>query len=96
LNITEYTVEQIKDPTGIIVGDRFEFYLTIDVPEDDDLAEIQGLQLKVLYGVDESAARILNYHFYNSIDNKFLDFELEEDEEKVVDEFCRAHYQEAE
>ena len=38
----------------------------------------------------------LNYHFYNSIDNKYLDFELEEDEETLVNEFCAAHYQEIE
>ena len=59
MNITEYTVEQIKDPTGIITGDRYEFYLNIEVPEDDDLAEEQGLQLKVLYGVDENLQRFL-------------------------------------
>ena len=93
LKITEFTVEQINDPTGIITGDRYEFYLNIEVPEDDDLAEEQGLQLKVLYGVDESSSRILTYHFYNSIDNKYLDFELEEDEETLVNDFCAAHYQ---
>ena len=53
MKITEYTVEQIKDPTGIITGDRYEFYLNIKVPEDDDLAEEHGLQLKVLLRVDE-------------------------------------------
>lgn len=96
LKIIEYTVEQINDPTGIIIGDRYEFYLNIEVPEDDDLAEEQGLQLKVLYAVDESSSRMLTYHFYNSIENKFLDFELEEDEEKLVDDFCRNHYQNVE
>ena len=53
MNITEFTVEKIKDPTGILTGERYEFYLTIEVPEDDDLADEQGLQLKVLYGVEE-------------------------------------------
>ena len=96
MNITEYTIEQIKDPTGILTGERYEFYLTIEVPEDDDLAEEQGLQLKVLYGVDENSSKILQYHFYNRMENKFLDFELEEDEVKLVEDFCRTHYEEAE
>ncbi|WP_428908376.1 DUF6509 family protein [Niallia sp. Krafla_26] len=96
MNITEYTVEKIKDPTGILSGDRYEFYLTIEVPEDDDLADEQGLQLKVLYGVEENFSKILLYHFYNSIENNYLDFELEEDEVKLVDDFCRSHYQDAE
>lgn len=96
LNITEYTVEQIKDPTGIISGKRYEFFLNIEVPEEDELFEEKGLQLKVLYGVDESNERILTYHFYNSMENKYLDFELEEEEGKIVYEFCHTHYHEAE
>jgi len=96
VNITEYTVEQVKDPTGILTGDRFEFLLQIDVPEDDELFSENGLQLKVLYLVDEKQIRMLNYHFYDSLDNKYLEFALKEDEEKLVDEFCRAHFQEAE
>ena len=38
LKITEFTVEQIKDPTGIITGNRYEFYLNIEVPEDDEFS----------------------------------------------------------
>ena len=37
MNITEYTVEQIKDPTGILAGRRYEFLLNIEVPEEDEL-----------------------------------------------------------
>lgn len=96
VNITEYTVEQIQDPTGILTGNRYEFMLQIDVPEDDELYRENGLQLKVLYFVDENEAKILNYHFYDSLDNKFLDFALEEDEEAMIQEFCQAHYNEAE
>ena len=47
-----------------------------------------GLQLKVLYLVDEEQPKILNYHFYDSLENKYLEFGLEEDEEKLVNEFC--------
>ena len=48
VNITEYTVELIKDPTGILTGNRYEFFLNISVPEDDELYHENGLQLKVL------------------------------------------------
>ena len=96
VDITEYTVEQIKDPTGILAGRRYEFILIIDVPEEDELYRENGLQLKVLYFVDDQEAKMLNYHFYDSIENKYLDFALEEDEEQMVKDFCQVHYLEAE
>ena len=74
MNITEYTVEEIKDPTGILTGKRYEFLLNIEVPEEDELYNENGLQLKVLYLVDEKQQKILNYHFYDSLENKYLDF----------------------
>jgi hypothetical protein len=94
VNITEYTVEQIKDPTGILSGERYEFFLNIEVPEDDELYNENGLQLKVLYSIDDKQSKILNYHFYDSLTNKYLEFALEEDEEKLVEEFCKEHFQE--
>ncbi len=94
MNITEYTVEEIKDPTGILTGRRYEFLLNIEVPEEDELYNENGLQLKVLYLVDEEKQKILNYHFYDSLENKYLEFGLEEDEEKLIKEFCAEHYQE--
>ena len=96
MNITEYTVEEIKDPTGILTGNRYEFLLSIEVPEDDELYNENGIQLKVLYLVDENQQRILNYHFYDGLENKYLEFGLEEEEEKLVNKFCAEHYQEAE
>ncbi|WP_394231667.1 DUF6509 family protein [Niallia oryzisoli] len=95
MNITEYTVEQIKDPTGILEGERYEFFLTIEVPEDDELYTEHGLQLKVLFLVNNEQTKIVSYHFYDSIENKYLEFALEDDEEKMVYDFCLTHYHEA-
>jgi len=95
VNITEYTVEQIKDPTGILEGERYEFFLTIEVPEDDELYTEHGLQLKVLFLVNNEQTKIVSYHFYDSIENKYLEFALEDDEEKMVYDFCLTHYHEA-
>lgn len=96
LNITEYTVEQIKDPTGILLGDRYEFFLTIEWDEEDELAEMENLQLKVLFYKDDKQSKVLNYHFYNSLENTYLDFELEEEEVLAVVNFCNTHYMEQE
>lgn len=96
MNITEYTVEEIKDPTGILTGKRYEFQLTIEVPEDDELYNENGLQLKVLFLVDGNQTKILNYHFFDSLENKYLDFCLEEEEEILVHAFCQEHFQDAE
>lgn len=96
VDITEYTVELIKDPTGILTGNRYEYFLNISVPEEDELYHENGLQLKVLYYADENQSKVLNYHFYDSLENKFLEFALEEEEEKLVNEFCSMHFHEVE
>ncbi|WP_066300518.1 DUF6509 family protein [Bacillus sp. FJAT-29937] len=94
MEISSYTVEQLKDPTGILLGERYEFFLDIAVDEDDDLYDENGLQLRVLFYKKEDDFRILNYHFLSS--GQILDFALEEEEEKLISKFCTDHYIEAE
>lgn len=94
MNITEYTVEKLKDPTGILEGDRYEFFLDIEVPEDDELYSESGIELRVIYAVDSKGERIAQYYFTNKGDGKVLDFELEEEEEAVINEFCKSHLDE--
>ncbi|MFS0863159.1 DUF6509 family protein [Fredinandcohnia sp. 179-A 10B2 NHS] len=96
MEIVEYTVEKLKDPTGILEGDRYEFFLNLDIPEDDDLFTESGVQLKVIYAVDNKGPRIASYSFLEKGNNKVLDFELEEDEEAMVHEFCKDHLDESE
>lgn len=92
MNIKEYTIEEIKDPTGILTGNRYEFFLTVEFDEEDELAEVDHLQIKVLFSVDENGSRILNYHFYNSLENKYLDYGLEDEELEEIQAFCLMHY----
>lgn len=92
MNIKEYTIEEIKDPTGILAGNRYEFFLTVEFDDEDELAEENHLQIKVLFSVDENGSRILNYHFYNSLENKYLDYGLEDDELEQIQAFCSMHY----
>lgn len=96
MEIREYTIEKINDPTGILSGERYEYFLSLEVEEEDDLASEQGLQLKVLFFIEEDHGKILNYHFYNSIEDKYLDFALEEEELAEITAFCKEHFTEAE
>lgn len=91
MNITGYSVEKLKDPTGILEGDRYEFFLDIEVPEDDELYSEHGIELKVIFAVDQKGERIAQYSFYDKGTQKVLDFQLEEEEEVVVLEFCKTH-----
>ncbi|PFH85746.1 DUF6509 family protein [Bacillus sp. AFS088145] len=91
LTITEYTVEEIKDPFGIIEGDRYEFILYINVPEDDELYNEKGIYIKALFGVNGDVSKLIKYDLYEAESNQYLDFDLEEDEEKEVFEFCKTH-----
>lgn len=96
LKITSYEVEKINDPTGIITGDRYEFLLGIEVPEDDELFEEgESLDVRVILAVEDAVERIVQYHILNRSNGKVLDFGLEEEEEAEVLAFCKEHYIEA-
>lgn len=96
MKITSYEVEKIKDPTGIIAGDRYEFLLGIEVLEDDELfEENESLDIRVILAVEDGLERIVQYHFLNRINGKVLDFGLEDEEEAIVLSFCKEHYNEA-
>ncbi|WP_462405728.1 DUF6509 family protein [Gracilibacillus sp. Marseille-QA3620] len=92
LKIEGYTVERLDDPFGILTGERYEFFLELDVPEDDELYSENGVMLRVIFLKDEEKERISKYEFIENETKNVLDFELEEDEETAVLTFCREHY----
>jgi hypothetical protein len=94
LTISSYTVELIKDPFKIL-SDRYEFLLDIEVEEDDDLYSEEGLYLKVIYLVEDNKTGIIKHDFYEKSTDKYLDFELEDDEKEEIAAFCKAHLAEA-
>ncbi|RLQ96116.1 DUF6509 family protein [Falsibacillus albus] len=96
MNITEYTIEKLEDPTGILTGDRYEFILHLELPEDDELNSENGVYVKAIYSVVQEHGRLLQYHLVEDISHNVLDFALEEDEEQLIADFCFNHYQEAE
>lgn len=95
MNITGHTVNKLEDPFGILSGERYEFFLDIEVPEDDELYTENGLKLKVLYIIEEGNSRISHYNIIENTTEKILDFELEEDEVKMVEAYCKEHVNEA-
>ncbi|MCM2996303.1 DUF6509 family protein [Paenibacillus cellulositrophicus] len=94
LTITEYEAEKIKDPFRILQGTRYEFKLDIEVPDDDELYTENGLYVRVIYKVDEDQSAIVKYEIYEKTTGQYLDFDLEEDEVELLENFCRDHLDE--
>lgn len=89
MEIVSHLVHKINDPTGIIIGDRYEFLLDIKVEEDDELYTEGGLELRVIFASDENGERVVQYHFTEKASRDALDFALEEDEEAEILEYCK-------
>lgn len=96
MNFTEYTIEKVEDPFGILHGNRYEFFIDFEVDEEDELYREQGLKLKVLYVVDDNGPRVVHFHILEADTEKVLEFELEDEEIQMVKDFCQEHYSEAE
>ncbi|MBM7619167.1 hypothetical protein JOC95_001016 [Bacillus tianshenii] len=88
MNITGHEAEKLKDPTGILTGERYEFLIDIDIPEDDEMHMENGVFIKAIVAVDDKGTRIVQYHLYEDTTNKLLDFELEEEELEMVKAYC--------
>ena len=61
MNMTEYSVELIKDPFGILTGKRYEFFIDLEVDEDDELFSENGVAVRVIYKVDGKQESIVKY-----------------------------------
>ncbi|MBT2683758.1 DUF6509 family protein [Bacillus sp. ISL-37] len=88
MNITGHTVELLEDPFGLLTGNRYEYFLNIEVDEEDELYTEKGLLLKVLFLVSGDERRILQSYFIEQETEKVLDFELEDDEVVQVKNYC--------
>ncbi|MCU9612392.1 DUF6509 family protein [Caldibacillus lycopersici] len=89
MEIISHEVEKLFDPTGILPGDRYEFLLNIEVPEDDELYSENGLYIKLIYAVDDRGPRIAQYQIFESITDTYLDFALDEEEEAAISDYCK-------
>lgn len=89
MEITNHVVDKMNDPTGIIEGDRYEFFLDVEVEEDDELFTEGGLELRLILALDEKNERIVQYHFADKVSREVLDFALEDDEVAEVIAYCK-------
>ncbi|MFY4775623.1 DUF6509 family protein [Metabacillus sp. RGM 3146] len=88
LTISSHAVELLEDPFGILPGDRFEFILNLEVPEDDELYSEKGIYLRVIYTVENELSRISQYQFFERETDQYFDFALDEEEEVMVASYC--------
>jgi len=89
MDITQFSMEEILDPTNIIEGKRFEFILDVDIDEEDELYHEAGIELRVLIGEKDGAPFILNYFIMEKAEGEYLDFALEDEELEEILTFCK-------
>ncbi|GAK42162.1 DUF6509 family protein [Paenibacillus urinalis] len=89
LEMSSYRFEEIKDPFGILAGTRYEFHIDLDVEEDDELYSENGVYIRVIYRTSDTDSSIVKYELYESVTDRYLDFDLEEDELASLDAFCK-------
>lgn len=96
MEITNYQVEWIRDPFGILAGKRYEFMLDLNVDEEDDLYTPNGVYIRAVYRVEDEQGKLVTYDLVEKGTDKLLEFDLEDDEEAELAEFCSQHWQHAE
>lgn len=89
MEITQFSMEEILDPTNIIEGKRYEFILDVEIDEDDELYHEAGIEIRVLIGEKGEEPFILNYFIMEKEEGEYLDFALEEDELEEILAFCK-------
>lgn len=88
MKITTHTMEILDDPFGLLIGDRYEFFIQIEVDEEDELYSENGLMLKVIFSADREENKILQYYFIEKETEQVLDFALEDDEIELITSYC--------
>jgi hypothetical protein len=96
ITITEYSVETLVDPFGILTGDRYEYLLDIEVDEEDELYTEGGLSIRLIYVRNGENESIAKYDLIAKATEEVLDFDLEDDEISMLLAFCNEHFKEAE
>lgn len=95
VEISAYSVERVKDPFGILSGERYEFFLDLEIDEEDELYTEAGVTARVLYKVEAENGTIVKCELLDRASEKPLDYDLEDDELEAVGAFCREHLSEA-
>ena len=88
MKIIESTIEALEDPFGILSGERYEIFLTLEVDEEDELFSEHGIKLKLIFAIEDNESKIAQYTFIENTTEQVLDFALEEDEEQQIKTYC--------
>ena len=91
ITIASHKAELVKDPFGILSGKRYEFRLDLDVEEDDELYSPMGIYARAVLKIDEGKATLLSSDLLERSTDRLLDFDMEEDEEQAVLDYCQQH-----
>lgn len=91
MTFTSFTVENVRDPFGILSGKRYEFVINLDVPEEDELYDENGVSARAVIKAEEGDVTIVSYDLLETTTGKLLEFDLEEDEEAELAQFCKEH-----
>lgn len=89
MKIISHTYEEIIDPTGILEGKRYEFFLSIEVDEDDEIYSENGLFIRAIISQLNEEIKVAQAYFVERDSEKVLDFSLEDDEIEMVQEYCQ-------
>ncbi|PJO40175.1 DUF6509 family protein [Lysinibacillus xylanilyticus] len=89
MEITQFSMEEILDPTNIIEGKRYEFILDVDIDEEDELYHEAGIEIRVLIAEKGEELFILNYFIIEKAEGEYLDFALEDEELEEILAFCK-------
>ncbi|GGF93172.1 hypothetical protein GCM10010912_42700 [Paenibacillus albidus] len=91
LTIKGHSVEILKDPFGILTGKRYEFLVNLDVPEEDELYTDNGVSARVIVKAEEEAVSIVSCDLQETTTGRILEFDMEDDEEAELLQFCKEH-----
>lgn len=94
MDIIEYSMIELIDPTGILTGNRYEFRIYVKFDEEDELFNEKGTGIRVIYAVDEGKGKLASYHLFDRATDEILDFDLEDEEVAELAAFCKDQLEE--
>ncbi|MGG0670101.1 DUF6509 family protein [Sporosarcina koreensis] len=94
MEIIEYSMIELIDPTGILSGHRYEFRIYVKFDEEDELHNEKGTGIRVVYAVDGDEGKVASYHLFERATDEILDFELDDEEVAQLAVFCEEQLEE--
>ncbi|MCM3637189.1 DUF6509 family protein [Sporosarcina luteola] len=94
MEIIEYSMIELIDPTGILTGNRYEFRIYVKFDEEDELYNEKGTGIRVIYVVDGEEGRVASYHLFERSTEAAIDFDLDDEEIIQLAAFCEEQLEE--